>query len=95
MPFQHTLYRIDQGLKRLDPTTMEREEILEDPVIASAIPNEFNKHVTQLATGITSISNCRGTGVPLDRCPAVIRCVQTWYIARPSPRRTAHGRRPS
>jgi len=30
MPFQHTLYRIDQGLKALAPTSLEREEILED-----------------------------------------------------------------
>ncbi|WP_243321295.1 endonuclease NucS domain-containing protein [Geothrix sp. SG200] len=30
MPFQHTLYRIDQGLKALSPTSLGKEELLED-----------------------------------------------------------------
>lgn len=30
MPFQHTLYRIDQGLKALAPTSLGKEELLED-----------------------------------------------------------------
>jgi len=36
MPFQHTLYRIDQGLIRLSQTTLEKEAVLEDH-IAQAI----------------------------------------------------------
>lgn len=30
MPFQHTLYRIDQGLKVLTPASLDKEEALED-----------------------------------------------------------------
>lgn len=32
MPFQHTLYRIDQGFQRLSPTTLEKEAVLEDHI---------------------------------------------------------------